>query len=192
VALAVFAAVVVLAAAYALSGAYSVAASEPEAAPLAWLLHGTMERSVGLHARGVEAPPLDDPALVRAGFEHYDEMCVVCHAAPGVELSEIARGLNPAAPRLEREAGDWSPAELYWIVKHGIRMTGMPGFGATHDERELWAIVAFVRRLPETSPAEYQALRREVGEAVHEHEHGGAAEPADAAEPEEAHEHHHH
>jgi mono/diheme cytochrome c family protein len=192
VGLAVLAAVVVLTAAYVLSGAYSVAASEPEAAPLASLLHGTMERSVGFHARGVEAPPLDDPALVRTGFEHYDEMCVVCHAAPGVERSEIARGLNPAAPRLDRRAGDWTSAEMYWIVKHGIRMTGMPGFGETHDERDLWAIVAFVRRLPETSAAEYQALRRAADEAGHEHEHGGAAEPAAAAEHEEPHEHHHH
>jgi mono/diheme cytochrome c family protein len=182
VALAVFALVVVLVAVYLLSGAYSVAASDPEPRPVAAVLHSTMERSVALHARGIDPPPLEDPALLRDGFEHYDEMCVVCHAAPGVERSEISKGLNPGAPRLEREASDWSPAELYWIVKNGIRMSGMPGFGATHDERELWAIVAFVRRLPRVSPTEYQALRTAAAAEEHEHVH---------AEGVEAHEHHH-
>ena len=102
-------------------------------------------------------------------------MCATCHGAPGVKISEIGQGLNPYPPELVRESAEEEPAELFWIVKHGIKMTGMPAFGATHSDEEIWDIVAFMKRMSKLSPQEYQALVQEagLGEAGgHEHEHG--------------------
>ena len=163
------------------SGEYNVAASKPHYRLVEWALATTMERSVRDHAAEVEVPPLSDSALLRTGFDHFEAMCVTCHGAPGVERSEIGKGLTPEPPELSREIAEWSPAELYWIVKHGIKMTGMPAFGATHDDRALWGIVAFLLRLPEISPEEYRAMR-EAGGGGHGaggHPHGdeGAGSP---------------
>jgi mono/diheme cytochrome c family protein len=89
-------------------------------------------------------------------------MCVTCHGAPGVDASEAGEGLNPAAPDLSTgKVQKRSDGELFWLVQGGIRMTGMPAFGPTHNDEEIWKIVAFVRRLPALSPEEQQELKRE-------------------------------
>jgi mono/diheme cytochrome c family protein len=84
-------------------------------------------------------------------------MCAVCHLAPGMKRTEIARGLYPRAPELRRGA-DLTPAEEFWVVKHGLKMTGMPAWGVTHSDELLWDVVAFLQKLPELSAEEYQAL----------------------------------
>lgn len=124
-----------------------------------WVLSTTMEQAVQRRALGVSPPgDLDDPARVRAGASAYDAMCVTCHAAPGVEASALASGLLPEPPALAEEADAWNPAELFWITKHGIRMTGMAAFGPTHSDEEIWDVVAFLRRLPSLSSSEYRSL----------------------------------
>jgi len=171
------------------SGCFDVAASKPDAGLIAWVLRTTQARSVHRAAASLEGkvqvPKLDDPALVRTGFAHYHEMCVTCHAGPGVEVSEIGMGLNPFPPELAKRRGD-EPVEDFWIVKNGIKMTGMPSFGATHTDDEVWAIVAFLKRLPKLSPEEYQAMVKQAGLGApgvegEEHEHGGQhqAEPGE-------------
>jgi mono/diheme cytochrome c family protein len=117
-----------------------------------------MRQSVKARAVQAAVPELGDPAMVSKGGRHYRENCQTCHAGPGAERSEMARGLRPAPPELTREATHWSSAELFWIVKHGIKMTGMPAWGESHDDKELWAIVAFLERLPNLSPQEYREL----------------------------------
>ncbi len=145
------------------SGCHDVAASSPDSGLIAWALETTRSRSVHRAYESLEGkvqiPPLDDPARVRTGLIHYHEMCVTCHGAPGVKASEIGLGLNPFPPELHEE----EPLENFWIVKHGIKMTGMPGFGGTHSDEEIWAIVAFLNRLPKLSPEEYQAMVQEAG-----------------------------
>ncbi len=144
------------------SGFYNVAAESRDKGATAWLLGTVMVRSVRRHAAGIRVPPLDDPSLVRTGFQHYREMCVGCHGAPGIPPAELAQGLNPTPPLLAESAGGWKPNELFWITKHGVRMTGMPAWGVTHSDDKIWAIVAFTRRLPKLTAAEYQALERQV------------------------------
>ena len=100
---------------------------------------------------------LDDPAKVLMGIEHYAAHCAVCHGAPGVPKGEIAQGLYPQPPDLAKIAPLYTPAELFWIVKHGIKMTGMPAW-SDHSEEELWATVAFVEKLPGMSEQEYGEL----------------------------------
>lgn len=156
------------------SGVYNVAATQPHTEFTEWILDTALTKSVSSHAEGITAPPLSDDSIVQTGFIHYKEMCVTCHGAPGVSPSEIGKGLNPEPPDLveEVEEGEWSPAELFWITKHGIKFTGMPAFGPTHSDEEIWGIVAFLRRLPDLSPEEYQAME-EAGEGNHQdHSHG--------------------
>jgi mono/diheme cytochrome c family protein len=85
-------------------------------------------------------------------------MCEHCHAGPGVERAAWAAGMRPRPPHLTEKAAGWSPQEVFWIVKHGVRMTGMPAFGPSHDERTLWAIAAFVKELPAMTPERYAEL----------------------------------
>jgi len=144
------------------SGVYNVAATYPDRGLMAWTMTTTMDRSVARHARGLKVPPLDDPAMVRLGFQHFREMCVGCHGAPGVEISEMGQGLNPKAPSLVETVGDWKPEELFWLTKNGVRMTGMPAWGVSHTDEQIWAVVAFLRGLPKLTPEAYQALDRQV------------------------------
>jgi mono/diheme cytochrome c family protein len=155
------------------SGVYNVAATEPHIKPVEWLLNMTLEKSVSRHAKGIEAPPLSDDSLVQTGFIHYKEMCVTCHGAPGVSPSEIGKGLNPEPPELveELEESGWNTEQLFWITKYGIKMTGMPAFGPTHSDEEIWAIVAFLERLPDLSPEEYRAMDEATKDKQHEHGH---------------------
>jgi mono/diheme cytochrome c family protein len=154
-------------------GLYNVAASVPHTAAGRWLLDTLQQRSVAARARDVQVPSLDEPHLVRAGAEHYREMCVVCHGAPGVERGEIGNSLTPTPPDLAKAARMWTDAELFWIVKHGIKLAGMPAFGETHGDDELWKIAAFVRRLPEMSSGEYRELAGAPGRAAgHGHDAG--------------------
>ncbi len=144
------------------SGFYDVSARYKDPASVAWLLSKTMDSSVKKHAADIKAPPLDDPAMVKAGAQDYREDCVMCHGAPGVRIGEVGRGLNPDPPELTEAAGDWKPREFFWITKNGVRMTGMPAWGVTHSDKELWAITAFAQKLPKMSHAEYEALTRET------------------------------
>jgi|HubBroStandDraft_3_1064219.scaffolds.fasta_scaffold18338_2 mono/diheme cytochrome c family protein len=160
--------VVLLAAAgalFAYSGIYNVAASQPEPAWRAHLFELIKDRSIDhrVAAAPVTPPPLTDPRLVRTGLVHFSEMCVVCHGAPGVPKSEIGMGLNPDAPDLSREGEEQPPERLFWVLKNGIKMTGMPAFGLTHSDAEIWAMVAFLKQLPKLDAARYDALRKEAG-----------------------------
>jgi mono/diheme cytochrome c family protein len=158
------------------SGLYDVAATGGGRGFLDGIAHRVSDQSVAHHAAGIKPPPLGDPAQLKVGADHYQEMCVTCHGAPGVKMSEIGAGLNPSPPNLIRSTQDMSPAEVYWIVKNGIRMTGMPAFGPTHDESALWAITAFVKQLPTMTPQQYQALAPAHGEGG---EHGPGEHPGE-------------
>lgn len=144
------------------SGIYDVAASTPDTGLIQWALETTQHSSVHRRAEEVQAPPLDDPALIRAGLIEYHEMCVVCHGAPGIPISPVGQGLNPAPPLLADESGE-DAGELFWVTKNGIKMTGMPAFGVTHSDEEIWALVAFMKRMGDLSPEEYQRMVVEAG-----------------------------
>jgi mono/diheme cytochrome c family protein len=145
-------------------GAYNVSATVPHTSVARWLMNLTQERSVAARADDVPPPLSLDSSTLRHAFEHYQEMCVDCHGAPGIERGEIGKGINPEPPDLAEAAAAWSDRELFWIIKNGIKMAGMPAFGITHSDEELWAAVAVVRRLQDMPPEEYRRLLTEVGE----------------------------
>jgi mono/diheme cytochrome c family protein len=139
-------------------GVYNFAADIPHTQPVYWLLEMARERSIEVRAKGITVPSdLSDPRRIESGAGQYAEMCAGCHLAPGMKRTEIARGLYPRAPELRRGT-DLTPAEEFWVVKHGIKMTGMPAWGVTHSDELLWDVVAFLRKLPELTPEQYQTL----------------------------------
>jgi mono/diheme cytochrome c family protein len=152
------------------SGAYNVAATEPHTAFVRWLFSTTMHRSVEVRGTDIRAPQNFTEDQFKKGFSEFNEMCVACHGAPGKEANEIGKGINPEAPKLADSARHWDSAHLFWIIKNGIKMTAMPAFSPTHSDEEIWTIVAFVRRIPELSPKQYQQLEKSTAEPG---EHGG-------------------
>jgi mono/diheme cytochrome c family protein len=159
------------------SGVYDVAATVEHSAFTQRALRFALEQSVKRRARDVRVPELDDPAKVHAGLKGFQEMCVVCHGAPGAPKSEINEGLHPRAPDLAQTAKNWNPAELYVIIKRGIKDTGMPAWGPTHSDEELWGLVAFLQVFPTMPEAEYQRAVEYYAKSeskADKHAHGGA------------------
>lgn len=133
-----------------------------------WFLESVRHHGIESRTDDLTVPDLSSQSLFESGLAHYHEMCVTCHGAPGVERSEIGHGLNPSPPDLAAATfDDHEAAEAFWIVKHGIRMTGMPAFGSTHSDEEIWGLVAVQKRLAELTPEDYARLTQNV-----EHHHG--------------------
>lgn len=144
--------------AFALSGIYDVSARAGHSGVVNWLLTTTSHASIERRSGRIEVPDLSDASLARAGAADFDAMCAACHGAPGQEPEAVGKGLNPAAPDLSESAAHMDAAELFWVTKNGIRMTGMPAWGATHDDDGLWSVVAFVTKLSDLDAEAYQAL----------------------------------
>jgi mono/diheme cytochrome c family protein len=140
------------------AGWYDVSATEQHLAPTYWALDTGMRRSVQRRAAAIAAPPLDDERLVARGLVHFRQHCVQCHGAPGVAPEPFALGMAPAPASLAYTAREWQPAELFWVIKYGIKMTGMPAWAFRLSDDDSWAVVAFLRVLPTLSPREYRAI----------------------------------
>lgn len=147
------------------SGAYNVAANVSDPGFVKWLLSTNMQQSVTRHARSISAPMQLTDQQAGDGLRIYKETCVYCHGAPGKDPGDIGKGLNPEAPYLPDTVGRWSSAELFWIIKHGIRMTGMASYGAVHKDDEIWNLVAFVERLPKMTPEQYGQMEQAAASA---------------------------
>ena len=113
-------------------------------------------------------PSINDLASVQAGAKAFAEHgCATCHGAPGVNWAKFSEGLHPDPPDLKDVVDQLSPAQLFWVVKNGINMTGMPSFaqaGAKDDE--IWSIVAFLKKLPSVSEADYKAWTAHLSPAA--------------------------
>lgn len=166
------------------SGTLSVAADEPHSRAVYRLLEVGRERSVAVRAANVQVPALDRPELVSQGAGNYAAMCEGCHLRPGVGDSELRRGLYPQPPALAmRTASD--PARDFWIIKHGLKATGMPAWGRSMEDEAIWGMVAFLRALPAQSPEGYTtAVAASSG-----HSHGGGGDaPSSLPGHDDAHE----
>lgn len=140
------------------SGLYNVAATEPHSGIVHWFFTTTSNASIKQRAKAIDVPELTDDSLVKAGVNDFSAMCVGCHGAPGVAPEAMGQGLSPPAPDLTESAARMTPAELFWVTKNGIKMTGMPAWGATHNDDALWPVVALILKLPELDADGYQAL----------------------------------
>jgi mono/diheme cytochrome c family protein len=152
------------------AGFYDISATDQHLAPTYWLLDTGMRESVKRRAGEIEVPALTD---AERGFTIYRDHCVQCHGAPGIAPQPFALGMTPAPANLAYTAAHWKPAELFWATKHGIKMTGMPAWKYRLSDAEIWATVAFLKRLPLLSPAQY----RELKAPAHRHEQPAAGAP---------------
>lgn len=179
------------------TGIFNVAADAPHSALTYTIMETVRSRSIAARARDVRPPVLDDAALVATGAEHYAAMCTECHLSPDKkEDSEIRAGLYPQPPDLTKHVHA-NPAEMFWVIKHGIKMSGMPAWGKTHDDSSIWGLVAFLQKLPDLSLAQYQALAKTGEESQHQHshdrhDHTGAAMNSPHAQDGQKAEHQHH
>lgn len=139
-------------------GAYDISATDQHLAPTYWAMDTGMRRSVAARARQISVPPLDGEDRIRRGFARFHEHCVQCHGAPGIAPEPFALGLTPAPANLVHTAREWAPGELFWTIKHGIKMTGMPAWTYRLDDDDIWSVVAFMRVLPSLSVDEYRRL----------------------------------
>lgn len=148
------------------SGVFDISATTPHFKATQRILTTVKDQSIKRQARDVIVPELNDPEKVHAGFRNYHAMCVTCHNAPGAAPSEISKGLYPQAPNLAETAKGRTSAELYVIIKTGLKMSGMPAWEPTHSGDEIWGLVAFLKVLPNMSADEYQAAVKYSGAAV--------------------------
>ncbi len=141
------------------SGTVSVGATAPVSDLERAVATLAVNRSVARRAPKTENPVKTTPETLAKALTHYKSMCLTCHGAGAVSPSAIGEGLNPPAPDLTQPSVQKrTDGELFWLVQNGLRMTGMPAFGPTHKEEDLWALVAFLRHLPELTTAEEAAL----------------------------------
>ncbi len=149
-------------------GVYNVAADDPHW-PITYLAMETLrERSIETRSATIDVPALDDEDLIRRGAGNYHSMCVGCHLSPGDSDTELSLGLYPAPPTWS-ELGTVEPREAFWIIKHGIKMSGMPAWGKSMEDRHIWGMVALMRQFPRMTAAQYQVLVA----ASPGHSHGG-------------------
>ena len=140
-------------------GAYNVAATEPHWRVTIWLLDTAMRRSTRQRAEELAAPALDAKERIAAGAAVYRAHCVTCHGAPGVAPEEFALGMVPPPANLAYTARQWRSTDLFWAIKHGIKMTGMPAWEYRLTDDQIWSVVAFLPAMAMMQPLEYAALK---------------------------------
>jgi mono/diheme cytochrome c family protein len=151
------------------SGIINVAADEPHSSAIEALLQVTRERSIAIRARDLEVPDLDDEELIRSGAGNYHAMCIGCHLAPEMPATELSQGLYPAPPNLAERGTAGDPGATFWVIKHGIKASGMPAWGKSMGDDYIWGMVAFIERLPQLDAGQYRSLVA----ASDGHQHGG-------------------
>jgi cbb3-type cytochrome c oxidase subunit III len=140
-------------------GFYSVAGTQEEPRIVAWALVHIRQASIDRNATETPSIRLDDPAAVQAGARAFSERgCTNCHGGPGVKWAKFSEGLHPSPPDLKEVVNYLEPRQLFWVVKNGINMTGMPSFGPIGvPDAEIWTIVAFLKKLPSVSDQDFKA-----------------------------------
>lgn len=156
------------------SGIIPIKASSGHWAITQWFLHFAMGRSVAIHSLGIEVPELAKESLVLRGAGHYETGCRLCHGSPSLHpprirpqstphplpprLPRVTQQMTPHPPYLPPVIPEWESAELFYIVKHGVKFTGMPAWPAPQRDDEVWAMVAFLRVLPKLDAEDYEKL----------------------------------
>ncbi len=159
------------------SGVYNIGADDVHTRPVYAVLQAVRTRSIQVRASKLQTPDLSEPARISQGAGNYNAMCTGCHLAPGMPPTELSKGLYPSPPNLSVTKVD--PAEAFWVVKHGIKASGMPAWGKSMGDDYIWNMVAFLQTLPQLSPGQY---RRAVA-GSEGHSHGGSESKPHAAMP---------
>ncbi len=163
------------------SGLYPIGADVPHTKLTYWALETLRERSIARASRDLQVPDLNDPSLLLAGGADYNDMCALCHLKPGKDKSDMSQGLYPKPPNLAKDTDEHGHSHeessdqaqearrRFWIIKHGIKASGMPAWGVTHDDKRIWAMVAFLQRLPQLTEQQYQIITARKGNSGMHH-----------------------
>jgi mono/diheme cytochrome c family protein len=120
--------------------------------------------AIPARAKGLKDPMPANSGMLEQGRNHWADHCATCHANNGSGETEIGRSLYPKAPDMRQpETQSLTDGELYYIIRNGVRMTGMPGWGDPKDgdfDHETWMLVLFIRHLPNLSTDEQKAMER--------------------------------
>lgn len=143
-------------------GLYNIAAVDQHTYPVYTVLDFALRQTIRQRAKGISVPDLSDPVQIDRGFVLFRDKCVGCHGAPGVPPGDAGKGMLPHPTNLVESARDLQPAEIFWVIKNGIKMTGMPAWQFRFSDPEIWAIVSFVEQLPQLSPEQYRAVARRL------------------------------
>lgn len=138
------------------SGLYNVAATSSHYPQTYDIISLALRRSVAFHSRGIEVPDDLGPERAARGMLTYQNGCVQCHGAPGVPPMDFALGMNPVPMNMHVAVSREDPEELFWVIKYGIKMTGMPAWEYRLSDEEIWDVTAFLLEIPTISPAEYR------------------------------------
>jgi mono/diheme cytochrome c family protein len=141
------------------SGLFNVGASHPHTKFTEWITHETMIHSVRRHAAGIEAPAATGSRQALAGFCLYETHCVACHGAAAIAREQWVAGLEPSPPYLLDSTSKWTPAQLFWIAKNGIKMTGMPSWKDSLSDGQIWDVVRFLETMRDLPPQTYVRWR---------------------------------
>lgn len=139
------------------SGIYNVSAARDHFDVTTWILEHMRDRSVATHSAFVEVPPLADDNMIRLGGAHYEGVCSPCHARPGTKINVVVSRMLPSPPSLVETLRDNTAEEVFWIVKHGLKYTGMPAFPTLKRDDEVAAITAFLMDLAKGDPRQRYA-----------------------------------
>lgn len=158
--------------AFSYSGIFDVSATVSDSAPVKWLLENTRKHSILKRSKNIESKELSDVESLGGAAKAYLEMCAGCHSAPGSNTFLGAKDMNPPPPELVDLSNQRTPEELFWVIKNGIRMTGMPAWGRTHSDKEIWELVALIKHLPDLTADKFTVLANSVEDDGHDHDHG--------------------
>ncbi len=139
-------------------GLYNVSAAAGHLPGMSWVLHTTYRNSVELRAPPASQVPELTEAMAAIGARHFDSACRFCHSPPGEQRTATVRSMVPAPPPIQEAVGDWQPRHLFWIVRNGVKMSGMPHWPAELREDDVWLVVAFLDRVRDMSAADYARL----------------------------------
>lgn len=137
-------------------GLYNFAADEQHSRPVFALIEYARQRSINTRSAALEVPNLSGPDRVKKGAGNYDAMCAQCHLAPQKDATELSRGLYPAPPNLSKVPV--TPAAAFWVIKRGIKASGMPAWGESMSDEDIWNLVAFLQQLRQLDGKRYQEL----------------------------------
>lgn len=131
---------------------------------------GPVENAVARRLRALALPgeyrDLANPVLrndesIRNGMAHFADHCAICHANDGSGNTIMGRGMFPPAPDMRAAATqEMSDGELFYVIEHGMRFTGMPawGNGTIEGEEASWHLVNFLRHLPSLTPEQVDEM----------------------------------
>ncbi|MBB3222085.1 c-type cytochrome [Pseudoduganella umbonata] len=167
-------------------GLYNFAADDQHSRPVFTLIEHARQRSISTRSAAITVPDLSSQDRIKMGAGNYDAMCAQCHLAPGLGASELSKGLYPAPPNLSKVTVN--PAAAFWVIKHGIKASGMPAWGMSMSDDDVWSLVAFLQQLPRLDEERYRQLV--AGSAGHSHggmPTAGGTQNATEAHPDDEH-----